>query len=74
MKKKSLPLTEQLRQALVNCGETRYRIAKNTGIGADTLCRFVNGERFLSAEAMDTLGEYLGLELRKRRSTTRKGG
>ena len=74
MKKKSLPLTEQLRQAVVNCGQTRYAISKATGVGADTLCRFVNGERFLSAEAIDALGEYLGLEIRKRRATKEKDG
>lgn len=63
MKKKNTPLTEQLRQAVLNCDQTRYAISKATGIGQDKLSRFVNGERGVSCEVMDTLGLYLGLRL-----------
>jgi len=63
MSNRRLPLSDQLRAAVRNCGETRYAIAKATGIDQSTLSRFVNGERGLSMDAMDTLGEYLGLEL-----------
>jgi transcriptional regulator with XRE-family HTH domain len=57
-------LTDQLRQIIENCGQTRYAISKATGISEPTLARLVSGERFLSPDALDTLGEYLGLELR----------
>jgi hypothetical protein len=57
-------LTDQLRQIVENCGETRYQIWKATGISEPTLARLVSGERFLSPGALDKLGEYLGLELR----------
>ena len=63
MKKKYIPLTEQLRQAILNCGQTRYAISKATGIGQDKLCRFMNGERGVSMSVMDKLGEYLGLHI-----------
>ncbi len=53
-----------MRQIIENCGQTRYAIAQATGISQPTLARLVSGDRFLSAEAMDALGEYLGLELR----------
>ena len=60
---KYIPLTEQLRQAILNCGQTRYAICKATGIGQDVLSRFIHGERGLSMEVLDTLGEYLGLRI-----------
>ena len=61
--RKYIPLTEQLRQALLNCGQTRYAISKATGIGQDKLSRFVHGERGVSCEVMDTLGKYLRLRI-----------
>jgi len=66
MKTKTPSLTDQLRQAVLTCEESRYRIAKETGIDAATLCRFVAGKG-LTMEGIDTLGRYLDLELRKRR-------
>lgn len=69
------PLTEQLRQAILTSGETRYAISKATGVGQDTLSRFVHSERGLSMEAMDAIGQYLGLELKtKRPAREKKGG
>jgi transcriptional regulator with XRE-family HTH domain len=62
--KRPSKVTDQLRQIVENCGQTRYQIAKATGITEATLCRLVSGERFLSPKALDTLAEYLGLELR----------
>ena len=73
MSKAPRPLTEQLRQAMETCGETRYAIAKATGIDQSVLSRFASGERGLSMEALDTLGRYLGLELvAKRRSKAKR--
>ncbi len=70
-------LTDQLRQIVENCGQTRYQIWKATGISEPTLARLVSGERFLSPDALDTLSEYLGLELRivagKPKSKAKKG-
>ena len=62
--KQPTKLTDQLRQIIDNCGQSRYAIAKATGISEATLARLASGERFLSPDALDTLGEYLGLELR----------
>jgi transcriptional regulator with XRE-family HTH domain len=62
--KQPTKLTDQLRQIIEHCGQTRYAIAKATGISEPTLARLKSGERFLSPDALDTLGEYLGLELR----------
>jgi transcriptional regulator with XRE-family HTH domain len=62
--KQPTKLTDQLRQIIETCGQTRYAISKATGISEPTLARLVSGERFLSPNALNTLGEYLGLELR----------
>jgi transcriptional regulator with XRE-family HTH domain len=64
--------TDQVRQAVENCGQTRYRIAKATGISEPTLARLVSGERFLSPTALDTLAEYLGLRVTNQ--PKKKGG
>lgn len=71
-KAKRIKLTDQVRQELADCGETRYRICKNTGLDPATLCRFLSGERGLSMEALDTLAEYLGLSIVSSRKPDQK--
>jgi hypothetical protein len=61
-KDKPLSLTDQIRAALENCGETRYRVAKNAGLNEPQLCRFMAGAG-ISFKALDKLAEYLGLEI-----------
>jgi len=61
--KRRLKLTDQLRQAVKTAGVTRYVISKQTGIDQSVLSKFVRGERGLSFEALDALGDYLGLEV-----------
>ena len=63
-KKRSKPmtLTDQIRAALENCGETRYRVAKNSGLNEPQLCRFMAGAG-ISFKSLDKLAEYLGLEV-----------
>ena len=56
-------LSEQLRQVILESGESRYHISKETGVTEATLSRFVNGKQALSQEKIDILGEYLGLRL-----------
>ena len=65
-------ISEQLRQFILKCGESRYALSKRTGIDQPTLSRFVNHERPLTLDKIDTLAEYLGLELTIRKSK-RKG-
>ena len=61
--KQPVKLTDQVRRIVEHCGQTRYQIAKATGISEPTLSRFASGERFLSPKALDKLGEYLGLRI-----------
>lgn len=63
MERKYTPLTEQLRQAVLNCGQTQYALCKATGIDKTALSRFINGERGVSMKVLNTLGEYLGLRI-----------
>jgi transcriptional regulator with XRE-family HTH domain len=68
-------LSEQVRQAILKAGVSRYRIAKETGVDQPALSRFVHGERGLSIEALDAIGLYLGLSIttsRPRRPAKKK--
>ena len=65
-------LSDQLREIILNCGESRYSLWKETGIDQATLSRFINGSRSLTLKNIDTLAEYFDLELAERKST-RKG-
>ncbi len=66
MRKKSnkpATLSEQLKAAILNSGQTRYRIAQETGITEATLSKFIHGHHGLSQETVDVLCDYLGLRL-----------
>ena len=56
-------VSEQLKDAILNCGETRYRIAQETGVTEATLSKYIHGHHGLSQETVDILAEYLGLRL-----------
>jgi hypothetical protein len=56
-------VSDQVRRAIKDCGLTRYRIYKETGIDQASLSKFLSGERGLSLEALDKLGELLHLEV-----------
>jgi transcriptional regulator with XRE-family HTH domain len=62
-KKRTLLLTDQLRQAIDDSGLTRYQIAKATGIDESALAKFYNGHRGLSMHALNALGEFLQLTI-----------
>ncbi len=49
-------LTDQILAALADWGETRYRVAKNSGLNEPQLCRFAAGQG-LSLPALDALVE-----------------
>jgi len=57
-------VTDQLRKAIDDSGLTRYRISKETGISEATLSKFYLGQRGLSMEALDAIGECLQLTIR----------
>lgn len=71
--KRTKQLTDQLRQAVDDCGLTRYQIAKETGIDESALAKFYNGHRGLSMEALNALGECLQLTINLGRKANTKG-
>lgn len=72
-KKRTILLTDQLRQAIDDSGLTRYRIAKEAGISESALSQFYNGHRGLSMEAMNNLGKILDLKIVLGRKLKTKG-
>ncbi|MCC6127391.1 MAG: helix-turn-helix transcriptional regulator [Pirellulales bacterium] len=73
MKKRSVKFTDEIRAAIENCGITRYRIAKDTGIDAAVLCRFIHGQVGLSMDSLDKLAEYIGFHIALDKPKTTKG-
>lgn len=56
-------VSETLRRAVRQSGETRYAIAKATGINPSVLSRFVVSGHGLRSHNIDRLADYLGLRL-----------
>lgn len=66
-------IIEIIRKHIRTCGKTRYRIAKETGVGEDQLCRLMQGKT-CTLETSEKLLKYFGLELvaKKRRKAKKK--
>ena len=60
-------ISDQLRDIIRDCELSRYEISKQTSIEQSALTRFMSGERGLSMTALDTLAEYLELDIVSRR-------
>jgi plasmid maintenance system antidote protein VapI len=73
VKKHPKKLTDQLRQAIDDSGQTRYAIAQATEIDESALAKFYNGHRGLSLDNLDRLFEYLGLRIVMDRKPETKG-
>jgi transcriptional regulator with XRE-family HTH domain len=63
--------SDQFRDAVLNAGESRYRISKATGISESILSRFVRGKCGLSMDYMDLIAEHLGLIITPSKKTKR---
>ncbi len=72
-KKTSNKLTDQLRAAVAGCGMSLGDLARATGVDKSALSRFVNGERGLSMEGIDAIGQCLGLRIVADKLKTKKG-
>ncbi len=56
-------LFDQVRSIIRDSGESRYSIAKATGISQSQLSSFMAGTKGLGSDAMDTLLLHLGFEI-----------
>jgi predicted transcriptional regulator len=61
--KQTEKLSDQLRRLIEKSPLSRYEISKRTGIAQSTLCKLVQGERGISTDSWDLLGECLNLRL-----------
>jgi hypothetical protein len=66
-----MTITKLLQNAIRESGVSRYRISKETGIGQDVLCRFMQGKTGLSISSVDKVLDALGLEVEFRLSRVR---
>lgn len=67
MAKKSKSAVEALRDAIRSSGLTVYAVAKKSGVGVDSVYRFMSGQRDLRFTAAAKIADTLGLELTKRK-------
>jgi len=56
-------LTERLRQAIRESGESYNALSRATGLAVPVISRFAKAERSLKIESADKLAAYFGLEL-----------
>lgn len=56
-------MTEVLKAAINKSGLTQYKIARDTGVLATALGRFMRGESSLRLDKAERLAAYLGLRL-----------
>ena len=62
-------MSDQIRAAIESSGVSRYRIAKETGIDAATLCRFMGNTGGMTVETLDKLAGIPGAGNRRQRQT-----
>jgi transposase-like protein len=62
MSKRSNKFSDEVRQAIVDSGLSRYRIAKTLGVSESLLSRFMAGG-WLGQESMDALAKLLDLHV-----------
>ena len=68
------PISKQLRAAIVNCGMTRYRLAKLTGIDAATLSKFLRRQGRHDAGEHRRARQGIGAANRFRHNAGRQAG
>jgi len=55
--------SDQLRQAVRDCGTSRYALAKQLDIAESTLSRFLSGERGMTLDVLNRMADVLGLQI-----------
>ena len=60
-KSRSKTVSDQLREIIKSGPLSRYRIAKDSGVDASQLLRFMRGDGRLTTDSMDRIGAVLKL-------------
>jgi transcriptional regulator with XRE-family HTH domain len=63
---------DQIRDAIRNCGTTKYSLSQQVGVSESALSRFMAGKSGLNLSTLDKLAEVLGLEVTVTVQRTRK--
>jgi transcriptional regulator with XRE-family HTH domain len=58
-------ISDQLKEAVRNCGCTRYQVSKDSGVPFASLDRFLKGERSLQLDSAEKLAKLFGMRLTK---------
>ena len=66
-------IQEQLRQAILDAGISRYRLSKLTGVTQAVISTFVNRKRSATMDTAAKLATALGLELTPMKKPAGKG-
>ncbi|MBI9018599.1 MAG: helix-turn-helix transcriptional regulator [Phycisphaerae bacterium] len=66
-------ILEFTKQAILDSGISRYRIAQDTGIDQASLSLFVNDKRGIGADRAQAILEYLGYEIKIIKIKSSKG-
>jgi len=67
MSRKRPTVSEALRRAIVESGQTAMDIERATGVSNAIVSRFQRGERGLNSTTIDVLAKHFGLELTRRK-------
>ena len=73
MGKKRIKFSDQVRQAVDECGLSRYAICKTLEMDQATMSRFMNGISGLSMSKLDSLAELLDLDVVPRNKQQKEG-
>ena len=66
MARRRKQLMDQIRDAVDISGLSRYRLSKELGVPGSSMSKFMSGQTGLSAENLDALCDFLGLDLVQR--------
>ena len=69
----SKDIEKRLREAIIKSKMSRYRIAKESGIGEASLSLFVNQKRTLTLDSAAKIASVLGLELMPKKLKRKAG-
>ena len=61
-------MTAALREAILDCELSYLALEKKTGITRQSLMGFAKGERTIRLDAADTLAEYFGIQITRRKA------
>jgi|GEM_PF-840507 hypothetical protein len=62
--------SERLRQAIRESGLTHYRVGHDTGVGIRSIDRFMLEGKTIRTDTFDTLCDYMGFELCRKKGRT----